>query len=153
MSSIFYRYNSKLSYIDNSTKQIVIHNIIDGSEGLSFLYIMKNGNETYKINVKENKNNTFKVDEDINNKVTTKNITYDELLNILRNNSKLSFVEDYINKRSKKSSSVKAIKSEKHEKPEKHEKHEKPEKAKSKKSDIKHEKTEKSDKKAKSKKS
>ena len=63
MSSVFYRYNYNLSYMDDSTKQVIKHIILDGDEGLSFKFISINGNEFYRFTAVETKNSTFTVKE------------------------------------------------------------------------------------------
>ena len=52
MSSVFYRYDYNLSFINDSTKQVTKHSIIDGDKGLSFKFISINGDEFYKFEVK-----------------------------------------------------------------------------------------------------
>ena len=119
MSSVFYRYNYELSYIDNATKVLTKCNIIDGDEeGLSFFFTSKNGNEFYKLVVKEIKNSMFVVKEKINTIETTKIISRSELLKIINSTENLKFVVDYINnksdtKKSKGSSKASSVKTDK----------------------------------------
>ena len=112
MSSVFYRYNYELAYIDNATKVLTKCNIIDGhEEGLSFFFTSKNGNEFYKLVVKEIKNSMFSVKEKINTIETTKIISRAELLKIISSTKNLKFVADYIdNKQDSKKSNSKITK-------------------------------------------
>ena len=100
MSSVFYRYNYNLSFVDDTTKQVTKHTIIDGDKGLSFKYISINGKEFYKFEALEIKNGTFAIKEKINTVETTKTLSYTELLNIINTTDILKFVLDYINKKS-----------------------------------------------------
>jgi hypothetical protein len=95
MSTITFREEYTKQHIANDKKKMIKQSIIDGTLGLSFVYMDKNDDKVHRIFVKEDsENSTFTLTEDKNGKETTKTISLSDFLKLIKE-PHLKFVADY----------------------------------------------------------
>merc|ERR1711868_339988 len=101
--SVIYRSENSLKYKKDGENYLEKMILVDSELGLTFEYTKKDGsNDFYKIETKLPKDGIYKVTEVINDKTEVMDISYDELLKLLKINKKLKFVNDYIKNDRKK---------------------------------------------------
>ena len=87
MSTVTYRYENSNSFKKKGVKYTIKENLIDGEKGLSFMFLKKEGDKSFrKIYVKEDesKKGSYSVTEKIGEKEDTKDgITEKDLLKML----------------------------------------------------------------------
>ena len=99
MSTITFREEYTKQNINNDKKNIIKQSIIDGTLGLSFVYMDKKDEKVHRIFVRENKeNSTFELKEDKNGKEDTKTLSMAEFTKLLKE-PYLKFVADYMKDR------------------------------------------------------
>lgn len=99
MSIITFREEYTKQHINNDKKNIIKQSIIDGTLGLSFVYMDKKDDKVHRIFVKENKDDsTFELKEDKNGKEDTKTLSMAEFTKLLKE-PYLKFVADYMKER------------------------------------------------------
>ena len=99
MSTITFREEYTKHNIINDKKNIIKQSIIDGTLGLSFVYMDKKDDKVHRIFVRENKeNSTFELKEDKNGKEDTKTLSMAEFTKLLKE-PYLKFVADYMKDR------------------------------------------------------
>jgi len=62
MSSITYRYEQNYSFVKKGIKHTIKESVIDGSKGLSLVFLEKKGEDFYKMYAKETEKDKFEVD-------------------------------------------------------------------------------------------
>jgi hypothetical protein len=99
MSTITFREEYTKQHINNDKKNIIKQSIIDGTLGLSFVYMDKKDDKVHRIFVKENKDDsTFELKEEKNGKEDTKTLSMAEFTKLLKE-PYLKFVADYMKER------------------------------------------------------
>jgi hypothetical protein len=101
MSSIRYTYTNNVSYYLNNEKIVKKESIIDGTKGLSFLFLFKNNEKFYRLIAKEISKDKFSIKEKINDKETNTELDLSDLKKMLKNKD-LEFVKNYIEKEQSK---------------------------------------------------
>jgi hypothetical protein len=95
MSTITFREEYTKQHIANDKKKMIKQSIIDGTLGLSFVYMDKNDDKVHRIFVKEDsENSTFTLTEDKNGKETTKTLSQSDFLKLIKE-PYLKFIADY----------------------------------------------------------
>ena len=98
MSSVTYRYEQSYSFLKKGVKHTIREQVIDGSKGLSVMFLEKKGDEFYKMYAKEIEKNKFEVEEKKGeNEEPKKTISEKELLKVLTS-KKLDAIVNYITK-------------------------------------------------------
>jgi hypothetical protein len=96
MSTVVYRYSTSKQFKLKGVKHAIKENITDGTgSGLSFFFLKKEGEDFYKVDVKEINKDNFLVKEKKGDKETSKEISLTELKKMLKV-KELAFVKDYI---------------------------------------------------------
>ena len=99
MSTVTYRFENNLSTKTKSgVKTSVKQNIIDGEKGLSFTFLLKEGEKNfYRVSAKEVEKGKFEVSEKIGEEVKKTEMTMAELTKFIKSKKdQLEFVEQYI---------------------------------------------------------
>ena len=102
MSTVFYREENNLTKVVNNVKHVVKSNIIDGTKGLSFLFLEKKGDSFYKVSAKQSEDKTFEVKEKKGDKEDVKKLSEAEVMKMIKKEKNLSFVDAYVSKERKK---------------------------------------------------
>jgi len=97
MSQVTYRYEQNYSFQKKGVKHTVKEQVIDGSLGLTVMYLEKKGDEFYKLYAKETEKEKFELKEKKGEKEEDKVITLKDLLKMLKD-KKLDTIINYINK-------------------------------------------------------
>jgi hypothetical protein len=98
MSSVTYRYEQSYSFLKKGIKHTIREQVIDGSKGLSVMFLEKKGDEFYKMYAKETEKDKFEVEEKKNEtEEPIKTISEKELLKVL-SSKKLDAIVNYITK-------------------------------------------------------
>ena len=98
MSSVTYRYEQSYSFLKKGVKHTIREQVIDGSKGLSVMFLEKKGDEFYKMYSKEIEKDKFEVEEKKGeNEEPKKTISEKELLKVLTS-KKLDAIVNYITK-------------------------------------------------------
>ena len=102
MSSVFYREESSLSTVKDNVKHVVKSSLIDGTKGLSFSFLEKNGEKFYKISAKQMENGNFEVAEKKDEKEDKKEMKETDVMKMVAKDKNLAFVDTYVKKERKK---------------------------------------------------
>jgi hypothetical protein len=98
MSSVTYRYEQSYSFLKKGIKHTIREQVIDGSKGLSVMFLEKKGDEFYKMYAKETEKDKFEVEEKKGEtEEPIKTISEKELLKVL-SSKKLDAIVNYITK-------------------------------------------------------
>jgi len=99
-STVTFRHEYNESFKLKGVKHTVKHNIIDGSKGLSFMFLKKVGddvNDFYKVYAKE-ENGKYKVEEIKGDKKSESELSEADVKKMLKANAELAFVLNYMEK-------------------------------------------------------
>lgn len=96
MSTVTFRHENQKSFKLKGVKHIVKESIIDGEKGLSFVLTKKTGEKFHRIYVKETAKDKFELKEKVDDKESTKPIDMAELKKMLKAESDLDFVKQYV---------------------------------------------------------
>jgi adenylate kinase/ribonuclease R len=102
MSTVFYRIENNLSKVIDNVKHVIKSNLIDGEKGLSFSFLEKKGDSFYRVNVKELEDKSFEVKEKKGDKEEVKKLSEADVMNMVKKDKNLTFVNDYVSKDRKK---------------------------------------------------
>jgi hypothetical protein len=98
MSSITYRYEQNYSFVKKGIKHTIKESVIDGSKGLSLVFLEKKGEEFYKMYAKETEKDKFEVSEKKGEKEEpVKTVSEKELIKMLKEH-KLDTIINFITK-------------------------------------------------------
>jgi hypothetical protein len=95
MSSVTYRYEQNYSFLKKNIKHTIKEQVIDGTKGLTVMYLHKEGDKFFKLYAKEEAKDKFKIQMKEGEKVTESEMTEKELLKVLKTH-KLQTIIDYI---------------------------------------------------------
>jgi len=98
MSSITYRYEQNYSFLKKGIKHRVKESIIDGTKGITIIFLEIKGEEFYRVYVKEIEKNKFEITEkkgEVEQPVKT--VTEKDVLKILKDH-KLDTIINYMTK-------------------------------------------------------
>jgi hypothetical protein len=114
MSSVTYRYEQSYSFTKKGIKTTIKESVIDGSKGLSVIFLEKKGDEFYKLYAKETEKDKFEITEKKGEvEQPSQNVNEKDLLKMLKTH-KLETIINYITKErgtyKGKKVSIKAIK-------------------------------------------
>jgi len=101
-SSLVYSYVNELMYKIKGKKVVHKQKILDGSKGIAFKLLIlneKNNKTFYKIEVKQNENNTFTVKEKKGDVESKKESVSKSEIDKLLKDPKFKFVNEYMKKR------------------------------------------------------
>jgi len=98
MSSVTYRYEQSYSFLKKGVKHSIKEQVIDGSKGLSVMYLEKKGDEFYKIYARETEKDKFEITtKEGEVEQAPKVVSEKDLLKILKE-KKLEAILNYITK-------------------------------------------------------
>jgi hypothetical protein len=98
MSSVTYRYEQSYSFLKKGVKHTIREQVIDGSKGLSIMFLEKKGDEFYKLYAKETEKDKFELQEKKGEvEEPSKVISEKELLKIIKD-KKLESIINYVTK-------------------------------------------------------
>jgi len=98
MSSVTYRYEQNYSFLKKGVKHTIKESVIDGSKGLSVLFLEKKGDDFFKMFVKEVEKDKFEtVIKKGEKEEPPKIISEKDLIKVLKEH-KLDTIINYINK-------------------------------------------------------
>jgi len=98
MSSITYRYEQNYSFVKKGIKHTIKESVIDGSKGLSLVFLEKKGEDFYKMYAKETEKDKFEVSEKKGEKEEpVKTVSEKELIKMLKEH-KLDTIINFITK-------------------------------------------------------
>ena len=101
MSAVTYRHELNLCFKKKGIKHTIKEIIIDGTKGLTFMFLKKIGeNEFYKIYANESNGKYNIVEQKTTNKedTTTSQKTETEVSKIIKSNKDLEFIKNYMEK-------------------------------------------------------
>jgi hypothetical protein len=97
-STVTFRHEYSESFKLKGVKHLIKQNIIDGSKGLSFMFLKKVGDdEFYKVYAMEN-DGKYKVEETKGEKKTESELSEADVKKMLKANKELDFVLNYMEK-------------------------------------------------------
>lgn len=107
MSTVTFRHESSRMEEGSKGKHLVKENITDGEKGLSIMFLKKDGEDFYKIYLKEDKESGKYIGDETKGDVKKDmNISESEFKKMVNANKNLNFVKEYLeNTKGKKSSS------------------------------------------------
>lgn len=97
MSSVTYRYEQNYSFRKKDVKHTIKEQVIDGTKGLTVMYLHKEGEKFFKLYAKEESKDKFKVQVKEGEKISESDMNEKDLLKVLKNH-KLNTIIDYITK-------------------------------------------------------
>ena len=98
MSGVTYRYEQKYSFMKKGVKHTIKENVIDGTKGLTIVFLEKKGDELYKMYVKEVEKDKFDVIEKKgDNEQPKETVNEKDLLKMLKAH-KLETIINYMSK-------------------------------------------------------
>jgi hypothetical protein len=98
MSSVTYRYKQNYSFFKKGVKHTIKEQVIDGSKGLSVMYLEKKGEDFYKFYVRETEKDKFELVEKKGEvEEAPKIISEKDLLKMLKD-KKLDIILNYVSK-------------------------------------------------------
>ena len=98
MSTVFYRLENNLSKVKDNVKHVIKSNVIDGEKGLSFLFLEKKGDSFYMVKAKELEDGSFEVKEKKGENEEVKNLSKTDVMNMIKKDKNLIFVNEYVSK-------------------------------------------------------
>ena len=98
MSSVFYRHESNLTMVKKGIKTVVKESVLDGTKGVSFVFLEKNGEKFYRISGKQLESGEYEVKEKKDNDETTSEMKEGDVMKLIAKNKKLAFIENYMKK-------------------------------------------------------
>jgi len=98
MSGVTYRYEQSYSFMKKGVKHTIRESVIDGTKGLTIMFLEKKGDEFYKVYVKELEKDKFEVVEKKGEEEQPKEtVNEKDLLKMLKTH-KLETIINYISK-------------------------------------------------------
>jgi hypothetical protein len=98
MSGVTYRYEQSYSFMKKGVKHTIKENVIDGSKGLTIMFLEKKGDEFYKMYAKEVEKDKFEVVEKKGEEEQPKQMVSEkDLLKMLKAH-KLETISNYMTK-------------------------------------------------------
>jgi len=98
MSSVFYRHESNLTMVKKGIKTVVKESVLDGTKGVSFVFLEKNGEKFYRISGKQLESGEYEIKEKKDNDETTSEMKEGDVMKLIAKNKKLAFIENYMKK-------------------------------------------------------
>ena len=95
-STVTYRHNQSYNFKKDGVKHVVKEDLIDGERGLSFIFLKKGDSKFFSITVREDSKDNFSVKIKDGDKSSESNIDMLGLLQIIKGNSELAFVNKYL---------------------------------------------------------
>ena len=95
MSDYIFSHQFKTMTIINNVKTFLAEKLIYKNKKLKALSIIKDNNNYNRSDIIEISKNKFEYKENINDKITNKEISLNELNNLIMNNKKLLFINKY----------------------------------------------------------
>ena len=98
MSSVVYRYEHNKQFKKNGVGHTIKEKITEGDRGLSFEFTKKEGNNFYRVNVKETTKDMFNIREKKGDIDSTSDKSLADVKKMVSDNKDLTFVKQYIDK-------------------------------------------------------
>ena len=103
MSSVFFRHEQNKTVVKAGSKNVVKESIIDGTKGLSFMFLEKKGDDFHKISARQKEGEAvFDVLTKKGDKEDRKDMKEADLMKMVAAEKKLAFVNNYVTKDRKK---------------------------------------------------
>ena len=103
MSSVFFRHEQNKTVVKAGSKNVVKESIIDGTKGLSFMFLEKKGDDFHKISARQKEGEAvFDVLTKKGDKEDRKDMKEADLMKMVAAEKKLTFVNNYVTKDRKK---------------------------------------------------
>ena len=103
MSSVFFRHEQNKTVVKAGSKNVVKESIIDGTKGLSFMFLEKKGDDFHKISARQKEGEAvFDVLVKKGDKEDRKDMKEADLMKMVAAEKKLAFVNNYVTKDRKK---------------------------------------------------
>jgi len=108
MSDYIFSHQFKTMTIINNVKTFLAEKLIYKNKKLKVLLIIKDNDNYNRIDIIEISKNKFEYKENINDKITNKEISLDDLNNLIMNNKKLLFINKFFeyNKKNKSTNNI-----------------------------------------------